>query len=58
MKEMILRIWKKWFGKEAEQVLITPRKEPNPLPMLEKMGNFLFSRFDFRYNLLFRFLTT
>ena len=64
MKEMIIRIWKKWFGKEtAGQVMnpvcqeaeaVTPKAEkPSaPSPMLERLEAYLFDRYDFRFNVL------
>ena len=64
MKEMIIRIWKKWFGKEtAGQVMnpvcqeaeaVTPKAEKPfaPSPMLERLEAYLFDRYDFRFNVL------
>ena len=64
MKEMIIRIWKKWFGQEtAGQVMnpvcneaetVTPKAEkPSaPSPMLERLETYLFDRYDFRFNVL------
>ena len=50
MKEMILKIWKKWFGKKAEQVVNVKEKQVSP--MLEKLENCLFGKYDFRFNVL------
>ena len=50
MKEMILRIWKKWFGKKAEQVVNLKQKQVSP--MLEKLEKYLFKEYDFRFNVL------
>jgi len=64
MKEMILKFWKKWFGKEtAEQVMnpvchetetVAPKAEKGaaPSPMLERLEAHLFARYDFRFNVL------
>ena len=64
MKEMILKFWKRWFGKEAagqvmnpvchETEAISPKAEkPSaPLPMLERLEAYLFARYDFRFNVL------
>ena len=50
MKEMILKIWKKWFGKKAEQVVHVKQKQVSP--MLEKLEMYLFGKYDFRFNVL------
>jgi len=62
MKEMILKIWKKWFGKKTEQVVnVESVKAEIPFPiekqkpvtsMLEKLENYLFKEYDFRFNVL------
>lgn len=64
MKEMIIRFWKKWFGKEttgqvanpvsneAQAVVLKAEKTSAPLPMLERLEAYLFARYDFRFNLL------
>ena len=64
MKEMILKFWKKWFGREtAGQVVnalgketeaVTPKAEKNstPSPMLERLEAYLFAHYDFRFNVL------
>ena len=62
MKEMILKIWKKWFGEKAEQVVnlenvktkipFTIKKQKSVSPMLEKLENYLFKEYDFRFNVL------
>ena len=63
MKKMIIRLWKKWFGREAGQVTnvaskatattsSTREKATNALPMLERLETYLFARYHFRFNLL------
>ena len=64
MKEMILKFWKKWFGREtAGQVVnalgketeaVTPKAEKpsTPSPMLERLEAYLFAHYDFRFNVL------
>ena len=62
MKEMILKIWKNWFGEKAEQVVnlenvktkipFTIKKQKSVSPMLEKLENYLFKEYDFRFNVL------
>ena len=64
MKEMILKFWKKWFGKETAGQVMNPvcnetkvaapkaEKPSAPLPMLEHLEVYLFARYDFRFNVL------
>ena len=64
MKEMILKFWKKWFGRETtgqvmnpvcnEAETVTPKAEKNstPSPMLERLEAYLFAHYDFRFNVL------
>ena len=64
MKEMILKFWKRWFGKEAAGQVMNPvchetkaavpkaEKPSAPLPMLERLEAYLFDRYDFRFNVL------
>ena len=63
MKEMIIRIWKKWFGKEAAQVANPTNEErighqpikekaEHTSPMLQKLETYLFTHYDFRFNVL------
>ena len=52
MKEMIIRIWKKWFGHKAGQVKNTVKKEPQPSTMLQRLETYLSSKYDFRFNVL------
>ena len=64
MKEMIIKFWKKWFGKgtagqvanpisnEAETVAPKVEKTSVPSPMLERLEAYLFARYDFRFNVL------
>ena len=64
MKEMILKFWKKWFGKEGagqvmnivsketEDVMPKAEKTTTPSPMLERLETYLSAQYDFRFNLL------
>ena len=64
MKEMILKFWKRWFGKEAAGQVMNPvchetkaavpkaEKPSAPLPMLDRLEGYLFDRYDFRFNVL------
>ena len=64
MKEMILKFWKRWFGKETAGQVMNPvchetkaavpkaEKPSAPLPMLERLEAHLFDRYDFRFNVL------
>ena len=63
MKDMILRIWQKWFGQSAVKVNDILREEPastpslhekpaSSLPMLKGLEKYLRSRYDFRFNVL------
>lgn len=64
MKEMIIKIWKKWFGKEVTGQVINPigqateavpqkaEKSSAPSPMLERLEAYLFDHYDFRFNVL------
>jgi predicted P-loop ATPase len=52
MKEMIIRIWKKWFEDKAGQVKNTVKKEPQPSTMLQRLETYLSSKYDFRFNVL------
>ena len=64
MKEMILKFWKRWFGKETAGQVMNPvchetkaaapkaEKPSAPLPMLERLEGYLFDRYDFRFNVL------
>ena len=61
---MILKIWKKWFGRKAEQVVNSENvqmgvsvpkakeKQRAVTPMLEKLEAYLFKVYDFRFNVL------
>ena len=37
MKEIIIKIWKKWFGQRAGQVKNTSKKEIHPSTMLQRL---------------------
>ena len=64
MKEIILKFWKKWFGKEvagqvmnpvcyeAEAIASKTEKTSTPSPMLERLETYLFTHYDFRFNVL------
>ena len=63
MKDIIIRIWNKWFGRQPQQVKDTTRVEPvsaSPLPektastctMLQGLEAFLRIHYDFRFNVL------
>ena len=64
MKDTIIRIWEKWFGFKTEQVTNTTSKEPTsqpsvtkketrlPSPMLQKLEDYLFETYNFRFNVL------
>ena len=63
MKKMILKFWKRWFGKESAGQVMNPvchetkatpkvEKPSAPLPMLERLEAHLFDRYDFRFNVL------
>ena len=52
MKEMIIRIWKKWFGPKTGQVKNTTKKEAAPSPMLQRLETYLSGKYDFRFNVL------
>ena len=64
MKEMILKFWKKWFGKESagqvmnivckntEDVSPQAKRSSSPSPMLEQLETYLSAQYDFRFNLL------
>ena len=64
MKEMILKFWKRWFGKEsagqvanpvcheAEAEVTKTEKPASSSPMLERLEAYLFSHYDFRFNVL------
>lgn len=63
MKDIIIRIWEKWFGKKAGQVKdimsVVPasvpsvrEKSPSALNMLQELEAFLRSHYDFRFNVL------
>lgn len=64
MKEMILKLWKKWFGKktagqvmnpvchETEAVAPKAEKAAPHSPMLERLEAYLFAHYDFRFNVL------
>ena len=64
MKEMILKFWKKWFGRETAGQVMNPvchetkaaapkaEKPSAPLPMLDRLEGYLFDRYDFRFNVL------
>ena len=52
MKDMIIRIWKKWFGDKAGQVKNNAKKEPQPSTMLQRLETYLSSKYDFRFNVL------
>lgn len=52
MKEIIIKIWKKWFGQRAEQVKNTSKKEIHPSTMLQRLETYLSDKYDFRFNVL------
>ena len=52
MKEMIIKIWKKWFGQRAGQVKNTSKKEIHPSTMLQRLETYLSDKYDFRFNVL------
>ena len=52
MKEMIIKIWKKWFGQRAGQVKNTTKKEIHPSTMLQRLETYLSDKYDFRFNVL------
>lgn len=56
MKEMILKIWKRWFGKKTEQVKEhEDRKKvstPKPTHLSNQLETYLTAHYDFRYNVL------
>ena len=59
MKDLIIRIWRKWFGKKAGQVENLFSEEP-PLKertsssalLLQGLEEYLLARCDFRFNVL------
>ena len=56
MIEKMKEIWRKWFGKEheqtAEKVTKPTEKKEKTNHMLQKLEAYLFSLYDFRFNLL------
>ena len=52
MKEIIIKIWKKWFGQRAGQVKNTSKKEIHPSNMLQRLETYLSDKYDFRFNVL------
>ena len=52
MKEIIIKIWKKWFGQRAGQVKNTSKKEIHPSTMLQRLETYLSDKYDFRFNML------
>lgn len=52
MKEIIIKIWKKWFGQRAGQVKNTTKKEIHPSTMLQRLETYLSDKYDFRFNVL------
>ena len=64
MKDTIIRIWEKWFGFKTGQVTNITSKEPTsqpsvtkketrlPSPMLQKLEDYLFETYNFRFNVL------
>ena len=56
MIEKIKEIWRKWFGKEHEQTvekaIQSTEKKERTNHMLQKLEAYLFSLYDFRFNLL------
>ena len=52
MKEIIIKIWKKWFGQRAGQVKNTSKKEIHPSTMLQRLETYLSDKYDFRFNVL------
>ena len=66
MKEMILKFWKKWFGKSEVVALVSPSEcvshTPSPSQegtkmsnqpcLLDKLEAYLFGHFEFRFNVL------
>ena len=61
---MILKFWKKWFGKKSTEQVMNPvdqqavsttrktEKDSPPSPMLERLETYLFDWYDFRFNIL------
>ena len=52
MKEIIIKIWKKWFGQRSGQVKNTSKKEIHPSTMLQRLETYLSDKYDFRFNVL------
>ena len=63
MKEFIIKIWQKCFGKKTVQVTNIVEKEPvvssavetkqvQAAPLLQKLEKYLFKNYDFRFNVL------
>ena len=52
MKEIIIKIWEKWFGQRAGQVKNTSKKEIHPSTMLQRLETYLSDKYDFRFNVL------
>ena len=52
MKEIIIKIWNKWFGQRAGQVKNTSKKEIHPSTMLQRLETYLSDKYDFRFNVL------
>ena len=52
MKEINIKIWKKWFGQRAGQVKNTSKKEIHPSTMLQRLETYLSDKYDFRFNVL------
>lgn len=52
MKEIIIKIWKKWFGQRAGQVKNTSKKEIHHSTMLQRLETYLSDKYDFRFNVL------
>ena len=60
MKDMIVKLWKKWFGKiETESVLnnsvetpVVVEKKKVKKSLLATLESYLFAHYDFRFNLL------
>lgn len=48
MKKLLIKIWEKWFGKEAEP----KEKEKMVSSILEKLEIYLFGKYDFRFDVL------
>lgn len=60
MMKKVIGYLQKWFGKKSGQVVETPMEEalvkseksPKKSTLLEDLEGYLFSRYDFRFNVL------